>query len=59
MAHFLRLTNLNLGLHTLTLDYKTQHIDPTIPPYHRELLIAWNKCDPSREKGAYGFHQKP
>ena len=46
MAHFLRLTNLNLGLHTLTLDYKTQHIDPTIPPYHRELLIAWNKYSP-------------
>lgn len=46
MAHFLRLTNLNLGLHTLTLDYKTQDIDRTIPPYHRELLIAWNKYSP-------------
>ena len=46
MAHFLRLTHLNLGLHTLTLAYKTQDIDPTIPPYHRELLIAWNKYSP-------------
>ena len=46
MAHFLRLTHLNLGLHTLTLDYKIQDIDPTTPPYHRELLIAWHKYSP-------------
>lgn len=31
-AHFPRLTNLNLGLHTLTLDYKTQDIDPLYHP---------------------------
>lgn len=43
MTHFLRLSSLNLGLHTLTLDYKPPDIDPTIPRYHRELLIAWHK----------------
>ena len=32
MAHFLRLSSLNLGLHTLTLDYKPSDIDPIIPP---------------------------
>ena len=50
MAHFLRLSHLKLGLHTLTLEYKPQDIDPTIPLYHRELLIAWNKHSPLRTR---------
>ena len=43
MTYFLRLNSLKLGIHTLTLAYKPQDIDPTTPPYHRELLIAWHK----------------
>ena len=49
-AYFLRLQHLQLGLHTLTLDYKTQDIHPSIPAYHRELLIAWNKHGSLRQR---------
>ena len=49
-AYFLRLQHLQLGLHTLTLDYKPQDIHPSISAYHRELLIAWNKHGPLKHR---------
>lgn len=42
-AYFIGVQHLQLGLYTFTLDYKTQHIHPSIPAYHRKLLITWNK----------------
>ena len=27
--------------HTLALDFNIQHIDPQIPQFHRDLLLAW------------------
>ena len=29
------------GKHTLALHFTTQHIDPSIPQFHRHLLTAW------------------
>lgn len=40
-SHFLRLSHMATGKHTLALDFNIQHIDPQIPHFHRDLLIAW------------------
>ena len=40
-SHFLRLSHMPTGKHTLTLDYTIQHIDRHIPLFHRDLLTAW------------------
>ena len=41
LCYYLRVAGLNLGKLTLTLAYKTRHIDPNIPSFHRQLLKAW------------------
>ena len=40
-SHFLSLSHMPTGKHTLALDYNIQHIDPNIPHFHRDLLTAW------------------
>ena len=40
-SHFLRLTYMPTGKHTLALDYNIQHVDPNIPHFHKDLLTAW------------------
>ena len=40
-SHFLRLSHMATGTHTLALDFNIQHIDPHIPLFHRDLLTAW------------------
>ena len=49
-AYFLRTSNMPLGKHTLLLDYNVHDIDPFIPKYHRELLLAWQKHKPLRTR---------
>ena len=49
-AYFLRTSNMPLGKHTLLLDYNVHDIDPFIPKYHRELLLAWRKHKPLRTR---------
>ena len=41
-AYFLRLTNMPLGKLTLSLAYTPEHL----PPYRRDLLLAWHKHSP-------------
>ena len=40
-SHFLRLSHMPTGKHTLALNYNVQQIDRNIPNYHRALLTAW------------------
>ena len=40
-SHFLRLSNMDTGKHTLCLSYTIQQIDRTIPTFHKELLTYW------------------
>ena len=40
-SHFLRLSHMATGKHTLALHFNTQHIDPSIPHFHKDLLTAW------------------
>ena len=40
-SHFLRLSNMDTGKHTLALSYTIQQIDRTIPAFHKELLTSW------------------
>ena len=40
-SHFLRLSHMPTGKHTLALKFNVQHIDPSIPHFHKDLLTAW------------------
>ena len=40
LCYYLRVAGLNLGKLTLTLAYKTRHIDPNIPSFHREAWLT-------------------
>ena len=40
-SHFLRLSDMATGKHTLGLSYTIQQIDRTIPAFHKELLTSW------------------
>ena len=39
--HFLRVSHMPTGKHTLALHFTTQHMYPSIPQFHRHLLTAW------------------
>ena len=40
-SHFLRLSHMATGKHTLALEFNVQHIDPSILHFHKDLLTAW------------------
>ena len=40
-SHFLRLSHMPTGKHTLALAYTAQHIDRHIPLFHKDLLTSW------------------
>ena len=40
-SHFLHLSNMDTGKHTLCLSYTIQQIDRTIPTFHKELRTSW------------------
>ena len=46
MAYLLSIKHLPLQLRTFVINFKPQEIQPSMPPYHRELLTAWSKYTP-------------
>jgi len=40
-SHFLCLSHMPTGKDTLALYFNVQHVDPTIPDFHKDLLTAW------------------
>lgn len=46
LADYLRTQAKDLGIHTLTTQYKTKDIDPDLPIFHKELLKAWVQFQP-------------
>ena len=40
-SYFLHPSHMPTGKHTLALDFHVQHVDPTIPQFHKDPLTAW------------------
>ena len=58
ICHYFRVAGINLGYNALTLRFNTQHIDPNIPSYHKELLKSWLAINPHLTRSSYpdNFH---